>query len=154
MTDTTPEQVPEGWRLHDNRWATLTLGDTSIRVRPPKLGEYRLIDNAAKAVGDVLEDLAERVRSEAADLDKLVQAGEMPQATASIRSTRLSQDFDDAVNVEWHRVLLMAIENLGDAPVPPEDDWPLWFIASSARQLGILNSHWKLCPPPRGAASP
>lgn len=153
MTDTTPELVPDGWRLHDNRWATLTVNGASMQVRPPKVGELRLIDNVARASGEIIEDAAERIQADAAELDKRVEAGEIPRSTASMRSAVLSREFDDLVVAEWFKVLRTAIENLGDGQLPEEDDLPAWLPASAARQLAILNVHWKTLPPPLGASS-
>jgi len=155
MTDATPrpEILDDGWTIHDNRWATLTIGGHQYRLRPPKVGEARKFDEMVEAVALDLAEVIERQRSEAAELDRQVAEGELARSVAEVRGVALARAVEEATHDAYWSVLSHVLDTLCGEPLPPEDEWPLWLRPTAARQLAHLNHAWKSLPPLRGAVS-
>ena len=108
-------------KLERSGWAELTVGETTVRLRPPFLGEYRRFRRAST-------ESAEQLRADAtADL------------TAEERDERAL-----ARTVAWWRDV---VETLGTGGALPDDvdAWPIWLVENSTPIVGLY-THWREVP--------
>ena len=109
-------------KLERSGWVELTVGETTVRLRPPFLGEYRRFRRASTAS-------AEQLATEAVD----------EALTAADRDERAL-----ARTVAWWRDV---VDTLGTGGALPDDvdAWPIWLVENSTPIVGLY-THWREVP--------
>lgn len=151
-SDTTHDRpvVPDGWELADSRWATLWIDGTPHRLKPPKLGEFRkiteLIDVATSEVLSHTNALVERLD----EMRTAIEEGRSDSEALKALNQELGNQQRDFIHNAWWGVLTEIFEALGDKPLPPEDELPVWVSVDANNEIAALSKHWRTSPPHRG----
>ena len=110
-------------KLERSGWVELTVGETTVRLRPPFLGEYRRFRRASTTS-------AEQLATEAVD----------EALTAADRDERAL-----ARTVAWWRDVVDTL-GTGDTQLPNDvDEWSIWLVENSD-PIVCLYAHWREVP--------
>lgn len=134
-------EVPDGWELNKDGTIALSVDGDRLRLRRPKLGEFRMLREAVRARDDErVRILAkypalEAIDKDASDEDKRDRALELAERSRSMN------DAVEALNVDW---VMLALTTLADGEAPEPDDLPSG--SESAEFVMSLMDHWRSVP--------
>jgi hypothetical protein len=134
-------QTKDGLELKDDGTITLRLDDdVVINMRVPRLKEFRTIKRKAFEQGAALQERAEAAGVSMQELN----SGTTDPSRALLLEQMIDESMDATIGV-----IRDAVEMLGDATLPDDDDLPTWLCTNN----GILSSfmtHWRTVPLDRG----
>lgn len=143
MAERKGPDVPDGVELHKDGTVTIFTDGERLRLRRPKLGEFRKLrellhereDAHLRLLAEQAADRAEKPGEDASADDKLA-------FTMAINArSRALTDALNALNIEWVQA---AMGMLAPGEVPAPDDWPSGM--DSADFVAALVGHWRAVP--------
>lgn len=140
-----PEQVPDGAEMVKDGTVRLFVDGDTIKLRRPKVGEFRKLRERAYEVADAkLNNLRDAVIE--APAQDAPQAERLAHTMESRKANREMKAANEVLDQEW---MAEAVDMLGDKALPEaRDDWPVWL--GSAALATQLFEHWQSVPPARG----